>query len=63
MQEIEAKVRGSRYARKLKEILLDRERPKYSERVMDRKKKEIERISRFRLGCELRVERYWMGDD
>ena len=63
MQEIETAVRESSYARELKEILLERERPKYLEGVKDRKKKEIERIARFRLGCESRGARYWMGKD
>ena len=47
----------------LKRLLLEERRPKYLEEVTDRKKKEIERIARFRLGCESRGCRYWMGEE
>ena len=43
--------------------MLKESRPKYLEGVMDRKKKEIERIARFRLGCESRGCRYWIGEE
>ena len=42
---------------------MNRDRPKYLEGVSDGKKKEIERIARFRLRCESRVNRYWMGEE
>ena len=39
IQEIEAKIRESRYARELRKILLEKEWPKYLVGVKDRKKK------------------------
>ena len=54
IQETEVQIRKSRYAEDMKRLLLEERRPKYLEGVTDRKKKEIERIARFRLGCESR---------
>lgn len=44
---------------------MKRERPKYLDAVLDSKKKEIELeiIARFRLGCESRGSKYWMGEE
>ena len=63
VQEIETEIWQLRYARALKENLLEKERPKFLEGLKDRKKKEIKSIARFRFGCETRGTRYWMGKD
>ena len=63
IQETEVQIRESRYAEDSKRLLLEERRPKYLEGVKDRKKKEIERIARFRLGCESRGCRYWMEEE
>ena len=63
VQEMEVQIRESRYAEDLKKLLLEDRRPKYLEGVMDRKNNEIERIARFRLGCESIGCRYWMGEE
>ena len=62
IQEMEVKIRESRYAEDLKKLLLEEKRPKYLEGVTDIKKKEVKRIVRFRLGCESRRCRYWMEE-
>ena len=47
---MKVQIRESRYAEDLKKLLLEERRPRYLEEVTDRKKKEIERMAKVRLG-------------